>query len=384
MDPAGLRPGRLEVGRVGAVGRRRATSGAAKAVASAAALVGSLVLSGCMLIPAVGVVAHPATVLPEPKEQRLTTVQVQTGDVVRTVQVAGQVQPRQTAYLYFQVGGKIQTLNMRNGQMVRAGDVLATLDPGNLPFQIHQQELTIERDQLHIHDLVQSATLNPPTSAADALQRSFELQQAQLQLEQDQQALRRLQLDLARYQIVAPFSGRIMNVSKHLGDGVGAGEIIAQLQDTSGVRFVAKLTADQARIVAPGQPVVLTLSSQPNDKLTTTVHSVQIPSDAQIAIAKQNNGLGGLSDPQVTLALPSGYTPKIDDIGASFTAIITVAEADNVLYLPKNVVYSLNGLAYVNLYKDGRVVQRPVSLGLEGDQYMVITAGLQDGDTVVQ
>lgn len=347
-------------------------------------LVAGVALGGCSVLPQHGVVARPLGTLPVPAQQQITTVAVQRGNVVNSAQLAGQLQPRQTALLYFRVNGQVKTLNMSNNKMVHAGDVLATLDTGNLAFQINQAQLTIERDQLHIDDVANSVNTSPPVSQADAEKRTVQLQQAQIQLQQDDEALQKLQLQLAQYQIVAPFDGRIMNVSKHLGDGVGQFEVIAQLQDTSGVRFVAKLTAAQAQIISPGQAVKLTLSSDPQNAYTTTVNSVQIPSDNAVAIAKQNNGLGGLTDPQVTLNPPKGFTSTPDDVGTAFTAIVTVAEADSVLYLPKNVVFALNGLDYVNLYENGHVLQRPVTVGLGGDQDTVISSGLNEGDTVVQ
>ena len=347
-------------------------------------LVAGMAVGGCAVLPRHGVVAHPLGALPVPSQQQITTVPVQRGNVLSTAQVAGQLQPRQTALLYFNIGGQIQTLNMTNNKMVHQGDVLATLDPGNLSFQITQAQYTIARDQLHIDDVKNSVQTSPPVSPADASQRTVQLQQAQIQLQQDQQALEKLQLQAAKYQIVAPFDGRIMNVGKHLGDGVGAFQVIAELQDTSSVRFVAKLTAAQALIVTPGQQVKLTLSSDPQNAYNTTVNSVQIPSANAVAIAKQNGGLGGMTDPQVTLEMPNGYKPKPDDVGTAFTAVITVSEVDNALYLPKNVVFSLNGLDYVNLYENGHVLQRPVTVGLGGDQYTVISSGLNEGDTVVQ
>lgn len=357
-------------------------AGALRAAAVLAA--GSLVAAGCGLLPKQGVVAHPLSVLPVPAQQQVATVTVQTGTVVASQQVAGTVAPLQTALLYFTVGGKVATLNMRNNQVVQKGDVLATLDSGNIAFQISQMGLTIQQDQLHINDLENSLQTSPPTSAEDAANRMVAVQQAQLQLQADQLQQQKLQLQLQQYQIVAPFSGKLTNVSVHTGDGVGQYQVLAQLQDMEGAQFIATLTPAQAQIISPGQPVALTLSSNPQAKLATTVNSVQVPTDQAAAIAQANGGLGGLTKPQVTLNLPGGYTFNPSDIGSSFNAVITVAEADNVLYLPKGVVFQFNGLDYVFLVKNGQTVERPVTVGLGGDQDIVITAGLQDGDTVLQ
>lgn len=355
--------------------------------------VGTLVLAagvaaaGCGILPAQGVTAQPLTVLPSPKTQQLSTVPVKQGSVVASVQVAGQIQPRQQALLYFTLssGGKVQTMTLKNGATVRAGQVLATLDAGNLPFQISQQGLTIQSDQLQIQNLELGLQSQPPTSPKQAVQRDFQLQQAQVQLRQDQLALQHMQLQLAKYRIVAPFNGEISNVSVHLGNYVGAYQSLARISSTGSPLFVAKLPASAQTEVAPGQPVELTLAAHGQTKYLTTVNSVQIPTPAAAAIAQANHGFGGLSGPQVTLNTPKNFvfTPK--DLGGAFTAIVTVAKRKNVLYLPNNgLVLDFQGLDYVNLDVSGRIVQRRVTLGLQGNQSVEVTGGLKAGDLVVQ
>lgn len=349
--------------------------------------VAGIATAGCGLLPQTGVAVHPLPGLPAPATQQISTIPVQTGTVTASVQVAGLVEPRQSALLYFTLGGggQIATLNMTNDALVKKGQVLATLDAGNLPFEINQQNLTIERDQLHINDLESSLQLQPPTSAQNAANFNFALQQARIQLNQDQLHLMQLQLQLARYQITAPFSGEITNVNVHLGQYVGAYQTLAQIQDTSAVRFVAKLNPTVVPEISTGQPVEFSLAAHPQTKYTTTVNSVQVPTPADVAIAKANHGFGGLTQPQVTLNRPAGYVLTPNDIGGAFTAIITVAQANNVLYLPNSggIITSFEGLNSVNLDVQGQIVQRLVTLGLQGDTSIQITGGLQAGDQVV-
>jgi len=353
----------------------------------AAVTVAGLSVAGCGILPQTGVTTRPLSVLPTPATQQISTVPVQQGTVTASVQVAGQVQPKQRALLYFTLsgGGQIATLNMQNGSTVQKGQILATLDSGNLAFQISQQNLTLQRDQLHIDDLETSVQSQPPTSPESAANLNFGLQQAQIQLEQDQLHLVQLQLQLAKYQIRAPFSGAITNMNVHLGQYVGAYQVVAQIEDTSAVEFVAKLNPAVVAEVSPGLAVELSLAAHSQQKYTTTVGSVQVPTPPAVAIANANHGFGGLTQAQVTLNLPSGYVVNAGDIGGAFTAIITVAQRSGVLYLPNSggIITSFEGLDSVNLDVNGQIVQRKVTLGLQGDASVQITAGLQQGDQVV-
>jgi len=348
-------------------------------------LLASFAVAGCGLLPRQGVVARPLNTLPLPATQKVATVTVAQGTVTNTVQIAGTVAPLQTAQLYFTTGGTVKTLNIINDQIVQKGDVLATLDSGNIAFQLSQMALTLQRDQLQIQDVESSLQTSPPTSTAAAEKRMSQVAQAQLQLNTDQLQQQNLQLQMAEYQIVAPYAGKVTNVSVHLQDSVGQYQVIAQLEDIEGDSFVAQLTPAQANIVSPGQPVKLTLASDPQAALTSTINSIQIPSTQASAIAQANPGVGGLTQPQATLNTPTGYTFKPSDVGGAFTALVTVAEVDNALYLPAtHVVFSFNGLDYVFLYKAGRTIERPVSLGLQGNTDIVITGGLNVGDTVIE
>jgi multidrug efflux pump subunit AcrA (membrane-fusion protein) len=62
----------------------------------------------------------------------LTTVKVTLGTLAATVGASGNVYSNQTASLTWQTAGKIGTLNVKQGDTVKAGQVLATLDPTSL------------------------------------------------------------------------------------------------------------------------------------------------------------------------------------------------------------------------------------------------------------
>ncbi len=62
----------------------------------------------------------------------LTTVRVTLGPLAATVGASGNVYSNQTATLTWQTAGKIGTLKVKQGDTVKAGDVLATLDPTSL------------------------------------------------------------------------------------------------------------------------------------------------------------------------------------------------------------------------------------------------------------
>ncbi|MBU1290024.1 efflux RND transporter periplasmic adaptor subunit, partial [Patescibacteria group bacterium] len=72
--------------------------------------------------------------------------------------------------------------------------------------------------------------------------------------------------------------------------------------------------------------------------------------------------------------IKSGMTVNLD---------IQTDKKENVLYLPYYVVKGINGDKFVNLLKDGEVVELIIKTGLEGENRIEIVEGLEEGEEVV-
>ncbi len=85
-------------------------------------------------------------------EEQPLTVQVARGDVVQSVTAPGTLTGTRVRVLSFDVGGRLADVVARPGESVRAGALLATLQPEELrsAVQDRQHELDIARLQLHL------------------------------------------------------------------------------------------------------------------------------------------------------------------------------------------------------------------------------------------
>lgn len=343
-----------------------------------------LTVAGCGVLPPQGTAAvHPQTLVSPPSAQ-LSTVPVELGYVQQTVQVAGVIAPLRVAQVYFHNSGTITAMDMQVGQHVKQGQLLATFNTSNDLYQIAQQQLTIQSDRLQITRLLQQDAVAIPSSAG-ASQAAVALEDARIQLQQDTLQLDADELALHEDEVVAPFTGVVAAVDVQVGNQVAGDQIIGEIDDDSAYQLVAKLKNSEVQEVAPGDPAALALTTSTSGQVAeTTVASIQVPTPDQVAIANQNKALGALATPQVTLALPSGFKATPADVGVAFQAQITVSSAQNVLYLPSDVISSFNGLDFVNVDHGGVVTEAPVELGLEGDGDTAILAGLKAGEQVVQ
>ncbi len=71
------------------------------------------------------------------------TVAVERGDVVQTVEVTGQMKPQSRIDLSFKTSGKLQTLNVKVGDVVKANDLLAELEMKEIQFSISRASASL-------------------------------------------------------------------------------------------------------------------------------------------------------------------------------------------------------------------------------------------------
>ncbi len=91
----------------------------------------------------------------------------QRGLVVRNIQFTGRVQPLQSTPLQFEVDGRVRKVNVRSGDTVKQGAVLAELDQTDLQTQLAQAELQFNTAQVVLSDTLQSFTRTLRVSQLD-------------------------------------------------------------------------------------------------------------------------------------------------------------------------------------------------------------------------
>ena len=139
----------------------------------------------------------------------------QKGDMPVVLNELGTVMPLATVTVKTQIAGQLQQIGFREGQMVKAGDFLAQIDPRPYQAALEQAEGTLAKDQAllanaHI-DLVRYQKLYKEDSVAEqtlATQTSL-VQQLDGTVKTDQGVVDTAKLNLTYCHIIAPVTGRV-------------------------------------------------------------------------------------------------------------------------------------------------------------------------------
>jgi membrane fusion protein, multidrug efflux system len=222
--------------------------------------------------------------------RKITSVIIVAGAVVITLYVWGIVErhPRTddaTARANIvgiapRVAGQILKLNVQDNQAVKKGDVLFEIDPEDyrlilekakaelaaLDRQIEQARSTLQRlEPLLPKHFTTAENVDEARTKVTTLEAQREGLVATINLEE---------LHLSYCKVVAPFSGRVINLNISAGAHVSTGVPIFSLLDTSKWYVVANFREAEVRHMAPGSEAIVYLSSAPNQRFRGKVQGI--------------------------------------------------------------------------------------------------------------
>jgi HlyD family secretion protein len=250
--------------------------------------------------------------------------QIQQGDITKSVSASGSLQALVQVDVGSQISGQILKVLVDFNDQVRAGQLLATLDPQTYLSRLRQGQAQIAANQAQVAQAQAQAEQARAAynrtrilfdqgimakAALDTAEASWKSAQANVQaaragVTQSQAALASTQTDLARTKIVAPIDGVIISRSIEPGQTVAASlsaPVLFQIANDLS-KLEVKITVDEADIgqVQEGQAVRFTVDAFPDDTYTGVVTQVRKQPEtesnvvAYIVIAQAENPGGKL------------------------------------------------------------------------------------------
>ena len=316
------------------------------------------ILNGCALFPDEEETLAPP--LKAPAAVTYTTTKAEVGEIVDSVSLSGTFIAPVTYDLSFGTrSGYLSELNVKPGDEVQKGQVLARLDSEELELQVAQQELSLQRAQIAYR-----MAKNASGSGSDAAQLAWiDVQSAQLNLDQSKKELEKLT-------IYAPIDGVVSYITATtIGEYIQGRSTAVRVVDPNELQV--QCTGEDAGQFSLGNEVVLTYNRKDyaGHVVMTTLEK---PDDVQVEGAFVRVALDEKME-EDNLAL----------LGKSLKVKLIREKKTDAILVPRNTVSSYGGESYVLVLEDGVKKERPVEVGIKTSSTVEIVEGLEAGEEVI-
>jgi len=251
---------------------------------------------------------------------------VQTDDVTRMdfhdqITLIGRTEAIVNSRIVSEVGGRVQSMDAEEGNWVKKGEPLVTIDPERTRLaleaieaqtrQAEAQATLAEKDLARTEDLYGRSLI--PESRVDSVKVAAVIaQQTYKRLKADRD---RLALDLDKCTMKAPFSGYTVRHLVDVGEGVGIGTPVIEMVDLSRVKVTVDLPEKQFGHVTIGSRALIAVSGEEAKPVVGKVTGIA-PSASEtthtfpviVTVDNREGRLGGGMLVRATLSLSESFS----------------------------------------------------------------------------
>lgn len=315
----------------------------------------------------------------------------------------GVVESRRTILVGPTTAGRVLRVHVEQGDTVRAGQLLAEMDPVDLEERLTASRHALARARAGLaaaeaqgreadsrlataaanarryHDLRERGFVSAEAERArghESLAAEAGLQGSRAGIaaaradgERLLSETRALERQLANTRLLAQVGGRIVSRDFEAGSTVLAGQAVLRMSEADAAWLRVRIDQGRSAGLAPGLSAAITLRSRPGEAFAGKLVRVEQMSDAvteerlaMVAFDAPPAGLSLNEMAEVTLQLPARPA---------------------VLAVPPAALVRQAGQVGVFVVAEGRARFRPLRVGLRTEQGVEVSDGLEAGDTVI-
>lgn len=353
-------------------------------------------------------------------DQKITETKARLGNILVAIENDGVVKADK-AVLNFSQTGVLKELNVKVGDKVKQGDLLAELDSTKLLAQVDQAQATYGANVAKADRLAPNGEeLNAKNIAVDAARTALNaetaiyndvvsnygvgstqelMEVAKLQKAESDLAAANAQLAITRasyadamyaadssyanvnaataalydLQMTAPMNGVVTSVNGLIGQAVGGSQTsqsgFIAIADPESIMLVSQFDEEDITKITVGQSIKAEFIAL-NSVISGVVDYV-----SPVAVTDQN----GAVTYEVHSKLSINNQKVLD--GMSATVQFVTKEVDNVVVIPNKAVKRVDGRSVVSYYDENKkILNKPVKTGFTDGKSVAIEEGLEVGD----
>lgn len=294
----------------------------------------------------------------------VTAETVVSKDFDKVVTLGGLTAAENTVSVIAKVSGmeQIQAVNVKVGDKVEAGQVLAVLDNETSAINLSNAQLQFDNAYTNYENGKQLFALGAVSQS--------ELNQLNMAYENANNTLRQAQMAMDYATVTAPISGTVTMSNADVGSYATASAPMFEIANVDTLEISTGINEQNVSKIAIGQEVLLRINSVSDQWMSGKITEISKVMNTQTKNYPVTVAMSNKDD-----ALVAGMYAEIE---------VVVDHVDDVLVIPVDaIVYKEAQPVVFVIQPDGTVKEAHVEFGLDDGNKYVVTAGIQAGDQIV-
>ncbi|WP_295879890.1 efflux RND transporter periplasmic adaptor subunit [uncultured Bartonella sp.] len=342
------------------------------------------------------------------------TSKVKRGDIEVSVLANGTIKPHRLVAVGARATGRIVSMKVKPGSIVKQGDLLAEIDPttqtndlkskeaalanyrGKLAEQeaqlvLAKQNMTRQQTMISSH-AVSKADFDD--ADAQVKIRAAQIDQLKAQIVQAEVDVETAKVNLGYTRVTAPSDGTVLATVVQEGQNVNAVQsapTIVILGDLSMMTVRAEISEADVINVKPGQDLYFNVLGNRTRRYESRLEKIEPAPESirnDISFNSSSTASSSSSTSQAIYYNGTFNVPNDDGVLRTYMTAevhIILGRAEKVLLIPSDALNDVSGKkAVVNvLDQNGKLEARDIETGLNNKVMVEVVSGLKEGETVV-
>lgn len=296
-----------------------------------------------------------------PPPTRVEAAPVIQSSLTKSMRVVGNVESGEAVDLRSEVTGRIQRLGFKDGQFVKAGDLLVKLDS-----EVQDAELARARANL---GLSQNNVARYGTLVQKGVVSKVKLEEAQAEYNLARANVQLAEANLAKTEIRAPFDSKVGIRRVSPGGYVSPGDSLVNVDKTGEVKVLFTLPEKFLHDLKQGTEIDLSVDGLPDQVVKAKVVAIE----SRVAADSRSIRVQAVA-------------PNTDGklyAGQFVTVNVPIRHLEEALLVPDQALVPQGGDVFVFRVENNVAKRTAVKTGLRAESKAEILAGLKAGDVVV-
>lgn len=310
---------------------------------------------------------------PAERELSVRVVQVQRRDVVHRATISGAIRPRNEVEVFTKLPGRLESVNVKVGDKVNAGQTLAVVEHREVQWQLKQAEASVALAEANLDqqrtNLQRTEQLHKAGSVPDQQLQAARTGVAVASAQRDQTLAAKglIETSLSNARIVAPISGTITRKSCNVGTQANTNTSLFQIQDMAEMKVEAGVDSTTLPRLVQGSTVAVEVDAYPGQRFEGRLAVITPALDPITRRAT------------IEVALPNPDRRLLANMFARGT--LELGNLSGALTVPAGAVVEEGGEMQIFAVREGRVVVvNPHVLASDGE--VVAVDGVTETDVV--